>query len=326
MSSLRALSPRRPILSLALVTVAVSACDFVDPDDPTGVTVPPAVETPAELGTPWYKADSRIVFDVSAGTYEFSNYIGGTFQLTEGGTFTLRGSPGEIHGDPVIDLMGRMGFADNGAPFSIKVVSLSATTLVYTDRLGATVNASAFRVPLENAPLEDRFDDGTLDPRWWSVGNVSESAGVLNITDSMSMAGLWQLGFASVEADVAVLSATGDANCAIGYRPWDEDIIAKCGISMDSAGEVAVFAQIYVESSGKTIFHSILGDTNLGTTHRCRMVWAGGKVDFYNNGKLTDTFIPAVKGNYYYCGEPCVLTWSPGGTVHGTLDNFRAEN
>ena len=315
---------KRSFAVLALVA-AITACDLKESESGSEVT-PPSVQPPSGFGKSWHTGDLRISFDVAAGSYQVDNFIGGVYQLTEGGSFNLRGSAGELHGTPVVDLMGGLGWADNGAPFSINIINVEATTLTFIDRMGATISTSAFPPALENAPIEDRFEDGVIDPRWWTAGNVFESSGVLHVSDSSSMAGLWQLGFTDLEAYISLTSASSHANVAIGYRPWDENVTAKCGVSVDSAGDVAVFAQVYDEASGVTMFHSILAETVMGATHQCRMVWSGGKVDFYVDQILTDTFIPAAPGNYSYCGEPCVFAWSSGGDVQGTVDDFRVLN
>jgi len=275
---------------------------------------------PATLSKPWYVSDYRIVFDEDAGTFEVGHYIDGFYRVTELGDFINDGVPGMLYGNPTVDLMGSLGFSDNGLPFSIDLVAMNASNLIFVDDTGVTVTMSEYAPDLEDSPITDDFSDGVLHDRWWTDGNVVESGGVLRLQGDSAAAGLWQLGFRTVQAVLTLESAEGQCNAAIGYHPWDEDIVAKCGIAVSDEGSTTVFGQVFNLVTGETLHYVDLAETTLGATHECKMTWTGSRLDFYADGALIDGYTPPGQGNFEYCGEPSFFVW---GNANANADDFR---
>lgn len=279
--------------------------------------------TQATLDKPWYVSDSRVLFNESAGTFEVGHYIDGAYRPTEMGDFVNDGVPGMLHGMPTADLMGGMGLSDNGLPFSIDLVAMNVSNLIFVDDLGATVTLSEHPPELEDSPITDDFSDDVLHGRWWTGGSVVESGGKLRLQGDSAAAGLWQLGFRTVQSVIALESAGGQCNAAIGYHPWDEDIEAKCGIAVSEEGSTTVFGQIHNIVTGESLHYVDLVETNIGASHECKMTWNGGSLEFHADGALVDSYTPVGQGNLQYCGEPSFYVW---GNAIATVDDFRVAH
>jgi hypothetical protein len=299
---------------LAAILVGCAPESIVD----GGVTAPQAT-----LSKSWHASDYRIIFDESSETYEVANYINGYYQLTELGNFVNDGVPGMLYGNPAADLMGGLGLSDNGLPFSIDLVGMNVSNLVFIDDQGVTVTMSEYAPALEDSPILDDFTDGVFHQRWWSTGNVYESDGVLHLEGDSASAGLWQLGFTKIQSGLTLVSAEGQSNVAISYYPWDEAIVAKCGIGVSEEGVATVFGQVYNLISDETLHYVDLLPTAVGLTHECKMSWTGNRLDFYADGALIESYTPQSMGNLEYCGEPSFYVW---GNAHATADGFGALN
>ena len=324
--------PRSLYVQLActlLLAVFVTCSYGREDDDPAppvsnpGNPGNPGNPTQWSLNKPWYYSDYRLRFDEATRTYELANFIGGFYQLTELGTYDYTRPSGVFRGYPQVDLMGGLGLSDNGAPFIVDLVELSNGDLMLMDRDGDTSVLTQFAPALERSPISDDFSDGRVDKRWWMMGDTREFGGEFHLRNPSAAVGLFQRGFRRVQATIRLDSTQGPGNISLGYRAWDENLVAKCGVSVSEEGDVSVFAQVHDEATDSTVYYKDLLITKLGVAHECRMEWTGSQVNFYCDGVLGESYAPPVPGNFAFCGAPCVFAWR---NVLGAMDNFVARD
>lgn len=316
--------PTHPLSLVAALTLGgllLVGCEFeTEAEADESATAPPFSDS---VDGSWYVSDCEVTFHETLGIFEVSNFIGGYYQVTERGDYLFDGIPGMLSAFPLVDLMGSYGFSNNGDPFELDMLTRTEDTLVLETAGGETVVLSRYPPDLDTPPINEGFDGGELDPRWWTDGNVFLANGRLNIQGDNSAAGLWQLGFNRVEAEITLGAADGHSNVALGFSPFDENVVAKCGVAQSEDLQTTVFCQVYDLEAEETLYYGDLKYTMVGETHQVMMIWTGEKVEFYADGGSGQSYAPPFEGNLRYPGEPDVYSWGAG--IQGTVDNFRAQ-
>ena len=110
---------------------------------------------------------------------------------------------------------------------------------------------------------------------------------------------------------------------ALGFKPYDENIMAKCGVGQSDLWETTVFCQVLDLETDESLFYADLLPAELGEAYEVMMIWNGDKVEFHADGVLIESYTPETHGNLDFCGEPDVFGWGDG--VYGTVDNFKAQ-
>ena len=304
-----------------LGALLLAGCEFETEASSEQNSSPPFSES---IHGTWYVSDCEIIFDENSNTFEVSNFIGGFYQLTERGDYVSAGVPGVLSGFPLVDLMGGYGLSDNGDPFELDLLTRTQETLILETAEGHTVVLSLYPPDLDSPPIDDHFDGNDLDPRWWTIGNTWVSQGQLHLQGDAAAAGLWQLGFTRLQADMRLEAANGHANVAMGFRPFDDRIVAKCGVGQSDLYETTVFCQVLDLETEESLFYADLKSTQIGATHQVMMVWTSGRVEFYADGTMVQSYTPPFEGNLSFCGEPDLFAWGDG--VYGSVERFNAQN
>ncbi|MCP4752577.1 MAG: family 16 glycosylhydrolase [Proteobacteria bacterium] len=333
------------LLTLVLIAAIPFGCKQLgleDEDDDSDTNN--SVTGSMTIAKTWYLNNLKFSFN-DDDTYNFSDWIGGNWVVTESGTYSYDGSAKRLEIRVTMDLNVESGFGDgiNNNPI-FDVYDLKENELILKVDSSTLVSFSTTTPSLPEGDISDDFNDASLNNELWDSSEdecspnnkVEEKNSVVVQTASPCGSGLSNvsisfnyLGYIEPQIDIEVTSAAHYGGTFLAWKPWNNSTAVHLGIWTTSDAQLYTFAHVLTQdNSGNwtTNYSQNYDSVSTNEFHTFKMNWTGSTIEFFVDGVLKGTYSPSISEidvNNPGLGAVYILSNADSsGLMTANIDNF----
>ena len=290
-------------------------------------------------GKSWYIYESKLIFN-SDNTYLLYSNVLGQYILEESGTYEFNEQLNTVTGTILEDKNFDSGMGDGvGSLFTFTIISLNETSVTVKksdgEDGGGVIAFSSMEPETPSGELTEDFNDNVINQTYWHIDDdeiedISEQNGTLQmIAEGTDFETSWIdlslniAGYKEIQAKFTVLSAVGDSEIKLKWRPCG---LEKVSLGLNYVNNCLIFySSAWTDESDN---HSEnLGEAELNKPYTLKMTWDGNNVDFYIDGIHYDSYSPSYQDTSLgYTANIEIGAWSgTSSRISALVDNFLAS-